>query len=111
MLNVLTSVGQWEREATGERTAEALSHLRSQGVRLGGAALGWKRSGDLDCEGRRIVEDVEAEVATVNRIHALRAAGLTLRQIAASLTAEGVPTKRGGAWSHKVVRSVLLRAA
>ena len=77
---------------------------------LNGLIMG-QRSGDLDSEGRRIVEDVSAEVATVNRIHALRAAGLTLRQIAAKLAAEGVPTKRGGAWSHKVVRSVLMRAA
>jgi len=41
VLNVLASVSQWEREATGERTAEALRHIRdAEGAQLGGEALG-----------------------------------------------------------------------
>ncbi len=35
LLNVLASVSQWEREATGERTREALAHVKAQGVLLG----------------------------------------------------------------------------
>ena len=35
VLNVLVSVGQWEREAIGERTRDALRHLQKSGVRLG----------------------------------------------------------------------------
>lgn len=31
VLNVMASVAQWEREAIGERTAEALAHIRAQG--------------------------------------------------------------------------------
>jgi hypothetical protein len=43
VLNVLASVAQWEREATGERTRDALAEVRRQGGTLGGEALGWRR--------------------------------------------------------------------
>lgn len=110
-LNVLVSVAQWEREAIGERTRDALGHIKGQGAKLGGEALGWSRTGDTDVHGRRIVIEVHDEVATVERIRELRAEGLTLRAICEQLTAEGHRTKRGGKWSPKVVRSVLMRAA
>jgi site-specific DNA recombinase len=109
VLNVLTSVAQWEREATGERTREALAHLKREGVRLGGAALGWERTDERDGEGRRGVRDVANELSTVKRIVALRSAGLSLRAIAVSLTAEGRETKRGGQWQPVTVLRVLRR--
>ncbi len=56
VLNVLASVSQWEREACGERTRDALAQLKSEGVKLGGAALGWRRTEETDEEGRRVVE-------------------------------------------------------
>lgn len=111
VLNVLTSVAQWEREATGERTRDALAHLRREGVPLGGAALGWTRSEQTDGDGRRVVVEVAEERETVARIAALRAEGRSLREIAATLRAEGRPTKRGGHWAAETVRKALARAA
>jgi DNA invertase Pin-like site-specific DNA recombinase len=32
VLNVLTSVAQWEREATGERTRDALAHIKASAL-------------------------------------------------------------------------------
>jgi DNA invertase Pin-like site-specific DNA recombinase len=109
VLNVLTSVAQWEREATGERTRDALAHLKSSGVRLGCSGLGWERTTETDSEGRRVVRQVEAETETVERIGVLRAEGHTLRAIAEQLTAEGRRTKRGGKWAAETVRKVLER--
>lgn len=40
VLHVLGAVGQWEREATAERTRDALAQLRADGVRLGAEPLG-----------------------------------------------------------------------
>ena len=111
VLNVLTSVAQWEREATGERTRDALAHLRAEGVRLGGEGLGWRRGDSTDVEGRRIVEDVANEVETARRIFELRNEGKSLRDIAAALTGEGRTTKRGGTWAAETVRKVLARGA
>ncbi len=111
VLNVLASVSQWEREAIGERTKDALGYLRDEGVKLGGAALGWRHGDARDEHGRRVVERVEAEAATVVRIVELRAAGLTLRAIAATLTDEGHRTKTGGKWFANTVRRVVARTA
>jgi DNA invertase Pin-like site-specific DNA recombinase len=109
VLNVLTSVAQWEREAIGERTRDALRHLKAQGVRIGGVALGWRRGEDLDDEGRRVwMPDVQ-EQATADRIRELREAGNSLRAICAALATEGRRTKRGGRWAPQTVSQVLER--
>jgi len=109
VLNLLASVAQWEREAGAERTRTALEHLKAKGVRLGGSPLGRQRTAEVDEEGRRLMADVASELATVARIDALRAEGHTLREIAATLTAEGHATKRGGAWAAFTVLKVLRR--
>lgn len=89
VLNVMTSVAQWERETTSERTKTALAYKKSQGVVLGRPAL--------------------ADAATIQRVVELRRAGQSLRQIAEAMVAEGCPTQRGGAWAPNTVRKILLR--
>lgn len=91
VLNVMTSVAQWEREPTSERTCAALQYKKAQGVQLGAPAL--------------------KDEATMARAVALKAEGLTLRQVADSLTAEGVPTLKGGRWEAMTVKRLLARAA
>lgn len=112
MLNLLGAVSQWEREAIGERTRDALHHLKAKGVKLGRVGLGYERpEGEVDGEGRRVVRVDEEESATVARIVELRREGLPLRSIAATLTSEGRRTKRGGKWEGETVRKVLGRVA
>ncbi len=91
VLNVLTSVAQWEREAIGERTSAALQHKISNGEHVGAPGLGF----DL-VAGEKVANGEELE--TLARIKALRAEGLTYQAIASALTAEGFKTKRGGSW-------------
>jgi len=110
VLNVLASVSEWERETIGERTREALEHLKNEGVRLGGEALGWERSTATDDQGRKRWIEVDGEAKTVSRIIELHESGKSNRAIARSLEAEGRRTKRGGRWSHKQVGNVLRRA-
>lgn len=110
ILNVLTSVAQWEREATAERTRDALAHLKAEGVRIGGEALGWRRSDGVDGDGRRVVVLEQEEVDTIERMRAMRADGASLRAIARALASESRRTKRGGRWDAATVRKVLLRA-
>jgi DNA invertase Pin-like site-specific DNA recombinase len=110
VLNVLVSVAQWERERCGERTREALAHLKTEGVRLGGAALGWTRTEETDEGGRRATAEVGDEAETVERILGLRDEGRGYREIAAVLAAEGRRTKSGGRWHHETIRRVVARA-
>ncbi|MBI2373306.1 MAG: recombinase family protein [Deltaproteobacteria bacterium] len=82
VLNVLASVAQWEREATGERTSVALQHKAAQGEFIGGRAapFGFRQSVD----GVHL-EAVAPEQAMIAEARRLRDAGLSLHQVAAEL--------------------------
>lgn len=97
VLNVLTSVAQWEREAIGERTSAALRHKIANGEHVGAPALGF------EVQDGKLVEN-EGETETLERISELRAAGHTFRHIAATLTVEGFRTKRGANWNPGTVQ-------
>ncbi len=105
VLNVLMSVAQWEREAIGERTRDALRHKIRQGERCGKVRFGH----DLGPDGVRLAAN-PAEQEALARIRTLAAEGRSLRAIAAELTRAGVPTKEGRpAWDHSTVKRILAR--
>lgn len=108
-LTMLAGVAELERNLIGERTAAALAHLRSKGVRVGRDGIGWTRTDAVDAEGRRVVVEVPEERALAERIRDLREDGLTFQQIADALTCDGIPTKRGGRWHATTTRNVCLR--
>jgi DNA invertase Pin-like site-specific DNA recombinase len=109
ILNVLTSVAQWEREAIGDRVREVMQHMKSQGVLLGAAPYGWKYIDELDEHGRRkLVLDPE-EQAGIKRILELYETDMYVWQICARLDAEKVPP-RGPQWHRATVYRVLRRA-
>lgn len=91
MAAMMATFAQLERRLIGERTREALAVKRAQGVRLGGPRL--------------------LPEATVRRIVRERDASRSLRAIANGLTADGVPTARGGRWAAETIRAVLRSSA
>src|ERR1043166_7218669 len=46
VLRIMASVSEWEREAIGERTREALRHKRAQGERVGNIHYGFRLGAD-----------------------------------------------------------------
>ena len=78
VLNIMAAVSQWEREAIGERTRDAMRHKRSQGERVGNIAFGSRLAGD----GQHLEPAEQAALAEIRR---LRGDGATLRGIAAAL--------------------------
>jgi len=46
VLNIMVSVSQWEREAIGERTRDAMHHKRVNGQRIGTVPFGYGMAGD-----------------------------------------------------------------
>src|SRR5688572_9085905 len=89
MMNLLASISQWEREVIGERTRDAMQHLKAQG--------------------RVYSRPVFDDAAALAEIHTLRASGATYQEIADALTAAGVPTVRGGTWAPATVMGILRR--
>ena len=110
-LTMAAAFAELERNLIAERTRDGLAQVRREGVTLGADAFGWERIEARDDDGRRVCRAVAAEVEAVSRIIELREAGATYQQIADTLTAEGVPTKRGGRWYPATVRNIALRTA
>ncbi len=101
MLNLLASVSQWEREAIGERTADALAHKRSQGRVYGPVPFGYRRNGDQ-------LVSVPTELAALNTLRNMRANGASLRVCGAWLTSQGVAPRQGGRiWRACSVQQIL----
>jgi site-specific DNA recombinase len=101
VLNIMTAVSQWEREAIGERTRDALSHKRSRGERVGNIAFGYR----LGPDGVHVEPD-EVEQDALARICKLRDQ-CTLREIAEQLNEQGLRTRRGSRWRHEYVARVI----
>jgi DNA invertase Pin-like site-specific DNA recombinase len=106
VLNIMVSVSQWEREAIGERTKDAMRHKRSRGECVGTVPFGYRLASD----GTQLEAD-EAEQSILSRIQRMRVAGHTLRQNADELNRQGFTTRRGTAWRHQYVASALRAAA
>jgi DNA invertase Pin-like site-specific DNA recombinase len=105
VLNIMTAVSQWEREAIGERTRDALHHKKANGERVGTVPYGWRPAPD----GIHLEENPPEQRALSN-VRDLRAAGHTLRGIAAELNRRGILTRRGTPWRVQYVQAAL-RAA
>ena len=88
----MTAVSQWEREAIGERTRDALQHKKRNRERVGNIAYGFRLADD-----GVHVEDEPNEQAVLTEIRQLRSQGATLRGIAAALNHRALRTRRGSA--------------
>ena len=104
VINIMTAVSQWEREATGERTRDALRHKKSNGECVGNIAYGYRRATD-----RERLEPDPQEQAVLTAIRELRARRCTLRGIAAELNARGLRTRRKSAWRLEHVARIVRR--
>jgi DNA invertase Pin-like site-specific DNA recombinase len=104
VITIMGAVSQWEREAIGERTREALRHKRSKGQRVGNIAFGFRLAGD----GVHVEAD-PGEQTVLSAIRNLRSAGQMLRGIAAALNRQGHRTRCGSEWRLESVVRVLKR--
>jgi site-specific DNA recombinase len=98
-------LSQWEREAIGERTRDAMHHKRANGERVGMVPFGYRMAAD----GLHLEAD-PAEQGILSRIRELKAAGYTTRRIADELNRQGFTTRHGTAWRFQYVAEAL-RAA
>jgi site-specific DNA recombinase len=104
VINIMTAVSQWEREAIGDRTRDAMNHKKSNGQRVGNIAYGFRLSPD----GEHLEPDPH-EQAVLTAIRDLRAKRFTLRGIAAELNARGWRMRRASAWRLEHVARIVGR--
>lgn len=103
-LTIMAAAGEMERLLIGERTATALAEKKRQGVRLGGVPFGFREARP---GGPLIAHAVE--LRAVRLILSCADEGMSLRGIAARLTADGHRTQRGGHWQAETVRKIIER--
>jgi site-specific DNA recombinase len=106
VLNIMTAVSQWEREAIGERTRDAMNHKRSNGERVGNIRFGYR----LSVDGKHVEPD-PAEQVVLREIRQLRQSGHSMRRIAVALNHRALRTRRGSPWRLEHVARILKRGA
>lgn len=85
--SIVSAAAMWERRVISDRTRDALTRSKAQGVRLG--------------------RPPETSAETIRLARRLRESGLSLRRVAAELADRGIPTARGGVWHPNTVRNLL----
>jgi len=105
VLNIMVSVGQWEREVIGERTRDALQSKKARGERVGTVPFGYQLAAD-----GITLEDNPTERRVLHTLRELRDQGSTLAAIAAELNRQGFTTRSGSPWRFEYVRSMLKAA-
>jgi site-specific DNA recombinase len=99
MRTILDGAAAYERALIAARTRAALAVKRARGEASNHAPYGYRSDA-----GRLVPCDAEQRI--IARVRELRAAGLTIRAIAAGLAAEGVVTRSGGAPNVRFVHAL-----
>lgn len=110
MLNIVLVFAQLERETIAERVRDNYQHRFSLGAWPGGPApYGYSLTKIVDSEGRRVSSlDANESASVVKRIFESYAQEKTsLRSIARSLNAEGIPGPKRKAWDNVTLSRIL----
>jgi DNA invertase Pin-like site-specific DNA recombinase len=108
VLHLFAALAEKERALISGRTKSALAAAKAKGVKLGNPRIDvarWRAVASLQAQADRAANNVLPIIAEIRRSGAT-----TLRAIAESLNARGVPTPRGGRWHAMSVRNVLARS-
>jgi DNA invertase Pin-like site-specific DNA recombinase len=105
IVNVMIAVSQWEREAGGERTCDALAEIREQGYHVGRLPVGYDRVGH---PGKGCLLRPNGDYPLVEQVRVLRESGRSLASIAKFMESGGTHTPGGSIrWYPQTVRRVL----
>ena len=104
MRRMVDAFAEYERLIIGARTKAALQAKKSRGERTGSVLYGYRCN-----DGTNLIPDAD-EQDIVRQVQRLHEEGLSLRAIAARLTALG-KTSRGTAWHPQTVKNILSAAA
>lgn len=109
LVSILLVFAQMEREATGERTREAVRHIRARGFHFGKVPYGHQAMRAPDNPRFRILVEDPAAQAVLMRIKGWLAEGVGISEIASRLNAEGVSPPQGAVWTKSLLYNLRLR--
>ena len=104
MRRLVDAFAEYERLIIGARTKAALQAKKQRGERTGSVPYGYRCD-----DGTNLIPDAD-EQDIVRQVQRLKNEGLSLRAIAARLTALG-KTSRGSAWHPQSISNILTAAA
>lgn len=109
LVSILLVFAQMEREATGERTREAIRHLRSRGYHFGKVPYGMRATQAPDNPRFRILIEDPEEQAVLQRLKQWNVEGVTISEMASRLNADGVKPPQGEKWTKSLIYNLRLR--
>ena len=109
LINILLVFAQMEREATGERTREAIQHIRRSGYHFGKTPYGKKTIAAPHNPRMKVLVDDEAELAVIAQLQAWAAQDVGITEMAHRLNAAGTPPPQGARWTKSVIYNLRLR--
>jgi DNA invertase Pin-like site-specific DNA recombinase len=109
LVSILLVFAQMEREATGERTREAIRHIKGKGYHFGKVPYGQKAVPAPDNPRFRIlVEDPEAQ-AVLNQLREWSTQDIGISEMAVRLNAQGAKPPQGAQWTKSLIYNLRLR--
>jgi DNA invertase Pin-like site-specific DNA recombinase len=109
LVGILLVFAQMEREATGERTKEAIGHIRKSGYHFGKVPYGKRKIPAPDNPRMKILVEDETEQRTIAQIKEWANEGVGISEMAARLNAKGVPPPQGKEWTKSLLYNLRLR--
>lgn len=110
MRQMMAVFSELERRTIVKRLRDGRRAKAAAGGHAEGApSFGWAAEGRTEDNPHGALVMDQAEQRAVELMRELHAGGASLRQICEALTAEGIPTKRGGRWQANTVRRILDR--
>lgn len=113
-IHIMAAVAEQEADMIAARTKAAMATAKAKGTKLGRRDDAIAAYASKGAKASARVRGAAASKKAADLLPAIRniqaKGAMTLREIAAALNAEEIPTKRGGEWSAVQVSRVLSRA-
>ncbi len=106
MMNVLASIGEFERETIVDNVKMGMKQRARTGKWNGGIVLGYKSA--IVNENNTRLEIIPEEATTVRKIFELYSSGKGLKAITNQLNHEGYKTKRGNMFGTSGIKDILM---
>ena len=109
LVNILLVFAQMEREATGERTKEAIGHIWRQGYHFDRVPYGYETRVSAENSRYQVLIENAEEQSVLSRMRILTESGFDPSKIAALLNKEEVKPPQGKKWTMSLVYNLKRR--